>query len=70
MKSRAIVEAARAELARYGVRHTDIVHGKKHHRLVWRVGERECWVPVPFGTRNSPSAGKNIRKEVRKILEA
>jgi hypothetical protein len=70
MKSRAVIEAVRAELAAYGIRRVEIVEGGKHHRLVWQYGGREFWVPAPRGSRNSPSAGKNARKQIRKILEA
>jgi hypothetical protein len=70
MKSREVIEAVRAELALYGIRHTDIVGGGKHHRLVWQYGGQEFWVPAPRGSRNSPSAAKNARRQIRKILEA
>jgi hypothetical protein len=70
MKSREVIEAVRAELAQYGVHHVELVGGGKHHRLIWQYGGREFWVPAPRGSRNSPSAGKNARKQIRKILEA
>jgi hypothetical protein len=69
MKSREIIEAARAELARYGIRHVELVPGGKHQRIVWEFRGHRFWVPCANGTRTSPTAAKNARRQIRKLLE-
>jgi hypothetical protein len=69
MKSREVIEAARAELAAHGIRDVGLVPGGKHQRITWVFRGQRFWVPCANGTRTSPTAAKNARRQIRKLLE-